>query len=722
MNVERLRALELDRRCFLRVTAAAGSGLLVGFRWADPVRAGSGAVTPQDFAPNAWVRIRPDGAITVVINKAEMGQGVSTSLAMLLAEELDADWQRVGFEFAPVDPVYGDPNFAIQMTGGSTSVAGMSEPMRRAGAAARALLVQAGAGALGVEPETCLTEASFVIHEPSGRRLAYGELVGAAAALELPAEVPLKDPRDFRIVGRSTRRLDTPDKVTGKAVFGLDVRLPGMRTAVVLHPPVFGARVRSVDARQARAIQGVERVVEIPSGVAVIADGFWPAKRGRDRLVIEWDEGPNGQLSSEALHAEYRRLAATPGLVARRDGDLEAAERAAARRIEAEYELPFLAHAPMEPLNCVVDLRPDSMEIWVGTQFQTVDHASAAAAAGLAPEKVKLHTTLLGGGFGRRANPASDYVVEAVEIAKAAGAPVKLVWTREDDMRGGYYRPMWASRVSAALDERNAITAWRHTIVGQSFIAGTPFEPYIVKDGIDATSVEGAVDLPYAIPSVQVDLHTTKLGVPTLWWRSVGHSHTAFVVETFLDELASAVGADPLELRRELLVGHPRHLAVLERAAEAAGWGTPLGPGRARGIAVHHSFESYVAAVAEASLEGGRVRVHRFTCAVDCGRVVNPDTVVAQIEGAVGFGLTAALYGKITLEDGRVQQSNFHDYPMLRMHEMPAVDVHLIASEEPSSGVGEPGVPPVAPALANALASLTGKRIRRLPIRAQDLA
>jgi isoquinoline 1-oxidoreductase beta subunit len=454
--------------------------------------------------------------------------------------------------------------------------------------------------------------------------------------------------------------------------------------------------------------------------VAVIATGFWACKRGRDALKIEWEPGPNAALSSDALRAQYRTLAGAQGLVARKDGNPQAALQGP-RVLTADYELPYLAHAPMEPLNCVVDLRDDSCEIWAGTQFQTVDHAAAARAAGLRPDKVKLHTTLLGGGFGRRANPASDYIVEAVEIAKEAKAPLQLIWTREDDLRSGYYRPMWQSRVAAALDAQGAIAAWTHTIVGQSILAGTPFEAFMVKDGIDGTSVEGAADLPYAIPNVQVDLHTTKVGVPTLWWRSVGHSHTAFVVETFLDELAHAAGADPLALRRRLLAGKPRHLGVLELAADKGAFAAAPPPGRARGLALHHSFESWVAMVVEASVERGRPRVHKVTCAVDCGRTVNPDTVKAQLEGAVGFALTAALYGEITLKDGRVQQSNFHDYRLLRIHEMPAVEVHIVPSEEPSSGVGEPGVPPVAPALANALFKVTGRRIRRLPIRAEDL-
>jgi isoquinoline 1-oxidoreductase beta subunit len=598
----------------------------------------------------------------------------------------------------------------------------MSEPMRRAGATARALLILAAAAEWGVPGDECATEPGAVVHAGAGRRASYGELVDAAAGLQVPDDVALKDPQDFRIVGRSTPRLDTPDKVAGTATFGIDVTRPGMRTAVVLHAPVFGARARAIHDERALGSPGVRGVIDVGSGVAVIADDFWSAKRGRDALEVEWDDGAGADLDTEALHAQYAALARTPGRVARRDGDPEAELAGAARVLEADYRLPYLAHAPMEPLNCVVDLRADGMEIWAGTQFQTVDHAAAAAAAGLDPARVQLHTTFLGGGFGRRACPHSDYIVEAVKIAQAAHGPLRLVWTREDDLAGGYYRPLWHDRLRAGIGPEGSIRAWLHTIVGQSFIKGTAFEPFIIQDGIDHTSVEGADDVPYSIPAVLVDLHTTEVPVPTLWWRSVGHSHTAFAVECFLDEVARAVGRDPVELRRSLLAGHPRHAQVLELAAAKAGWGRRLPDGHALGAAVHYSFQSYVAMVAEASIEDGRPRVHRVTAVVDCGRTVNPDTVEAQIESAVVFGLSAALYGEITIRGGRVQQTNFHDYRMLRMDETPAVDVHLVGSDEPSTGIGEPGVPPVAPALCNALFALTGKPIRRLPIRAEDLS
>jgi isoquinoline 1-oxidoreductase beta subunit len=718
-----MSAHAFERRDVLLASAAIGGGLLLGFSWPSVGAAARVPAGTRDFVPNAFLRIAPDGHVTVLINKAEMGQGVCTSLAMLVAEELDADWSLVGFEFAPVDPVYAHPGFGIQMTGGSSSVAGMSEPLRRAGAAARAMLVAAAARTWGVDVGECTTERGEVLHAATNKRARYGELATEAASSEVPTEVRLKDPKDFRLLGKPTARLDTADKISGRAQFSIDVALPGMLTALVAHPPVFGGRVRRVNSDAASKVPGVVKVIPIRSGVAVVARGFWAAKRGRDLLEIEWDVGPHASLSTETLRREYRELAARPGVVARRTGDVAAVvgREPRSRSLTADYELPYLAHATMEPLNCVVDLRADRCEIWAGSQFQTIDHASAAKAAGLDGSKVALHTTFMGGGFGRRANPVSDYIVEAVEIAKEAGAPLKLVWTREDDLRAGYYRPMWQSRLRATIGANDEIVSWHHSIVGQSIIAGTPFEAFVIKDGIDQTSIEGAAELPYAIPNVQVELHTTHAGVPTLWWRSVGHSHNAFVVESFVDEIAHAIRADPLELRRKLLAHDARHLGVLERAAAAAEWGKPLPPGRAQGLAVHHSFGSFVAYVAEVSVDRGRPRVHRVVSAVDCGRVVNPMSIEAQIQGGIGFGLTAALYSEITLRDGRVEQSNFHDYRMLRIHEMPDVEVHVVESDAPSTGVGEPGVPPIAPAVCNALFALTKKRIRRLPIRPEDL-
>jgi isoquinoline 1-oxidoreductase beta subunit len=495
-----------------------------------------------------------------------------------------------------------------------------------------------------------------------------------------------------------------------------------MLTAVVERAPRFGARVKSFDAASALKVPGVKQVAQVPTGVAVIASGYPAASAGRDALRVAWEGAPEPDLSSDGLRKRYTELARAPGAVARKDGDAVHALAQGAKTLTAEYEVPFLAHAAMEPLNCVVDLRGDRCEIWTGTQMQTLDRNAAAAVTGLPPEKVELHTLLLGGGFGRRANPASDFVTEAVHVAKAAKAPVKVVWSREDDTRGGYYRPYWYDRISGSLDGKGKPVAWLHRIVGQSIMEGTPFESCGIKDGVDQASVEGAADLPYAIPNVQVELHSPRLPVPVLWWRSVGHSHTAFVVESFLDELAAGAGQDPYRFRRGLLAGHPRRLAVLDLVAQRAGWGTPAPEGRHRGIAVHKSFGSYVAQVAEVSVDDrGRVRVHRVVCAIDCGSVVNPNTVAAQMEGGIVFGLSAALYDKITFDKGRVRESNFDDYPMVRLSDSPEVEVHIVPSDAPPSGVGEPGVPPIAPAVANAVFAATGKRIRRLPMTSEPI-
>jgi isoquinoline 1-oxidoreductase subunit beta len=718
----------MKRRSFLKVSAAAGGGLLIGLYLPELEAAGRDAGGPQPgmaalpgaalpFAPNAFVRIGTDDSVTVIVNKSEMGQGVYTSLPMLLAEELEADWSKIKVESAPVDAAYNHTSFGIQMTGGSTSTASEWERFRKAGATARVMLIAAAAQTWKVDAQSCHAENGYVIHTASSRRASFGSLADAAAKLEPPKDVKLKDPSEFKLIGKATRRLDTPGKVNGTAQFGLDVKIPGMLTALIARSPVFGGKVASLDATAAKAVPGVRNVLQVPSGVAVIADGFWPAKLGRDKLDIRWDEGPHASLSTAGMREQYANLAKKSGKIARKVGDPAKALAGAAKTITAEYEVPYLAHAMMEPLNCVVDLRANSCEIWTGTQFQTGDRMAAAAVAGLKPEQVQIHTTLLGGGFGRRANPASDFVIEAVQVAKAAQTPVKVVWTREDDIRGGWYRPMWYDRMSGGVDASGNPSAWTHTIVGQSIMEGTAFEAFGIKDGIDAASVEGAADLLYGIPNLQVDLHTTRIGVPVMWWRSVGHSHNGFAVESFFDEVAHAGGKDPFELRRALLADQPRMRTVLELVAEKGNWGKPLPSGRGRGIATHFSFDSYVAQVAEVSVDqDGRVRVHKVVCAVDCGQVVNPDTVKAQMEGGIVFGLTAALKDEITLDRGRVQQRNFHDYPMLRMNEAPEIEVHIVPSTEKPTGVGEPGVPPVAPAVANAIFAATGKRVRKLPI------
>ncbi len=698
------------RREFIRTSTLLGAGLVLEFTLPRSLLL---AAEPVAFAPNAFLRIAPDDSVTVIAKHDEMGQGIHTGLAMALAEELGADFSRVRVEPAPADPAYNHTAFAMQMTGGSTSTWESFEQMRRAGATARQMLIAAAAKRWKVDAAKCTAENGFVV---SGKkRLRFGELADDAAKLPVPTEVKLKDPKDFKLIGKPTHRVDSRAKVTGAAKFSLDTRLPGMLTAVVARSPYFGGAVKSFDAEKAKKMPGVRLVAPVPSGIAVIADSFWQAKEARDALQIEWT---GNDLSSDSIRSQFAELAKTPGLPARKVGDFDQAIESAKTRLEAVYEVPYLAHAPMEPLSCTVTLKPDGCEIVTGSQFLGPDRAAAARVLGLKPEQVTIHNTYLGGGFGRRANKDSDFVVEAVHVAKAArelNAPVKTVWTREDDIGGGYYRPCHLDALMAGLDEKGNLIAWRHRLVGQSIVEGSMFAG-MIKDGIDATSVEGAADLPYAVPNLSVELHSPKLPVPVLWWRSVGHTYTAFAVECFLDEVAAAAGQDPVALRRELLKDHPRHRRVLELAAEKAGWGKPLPKGVARGVAVHESFRSYVAQVAEVSLENGRPVVRRVVCAVDCGPVVNPDQVRAQMEGAVAFGLTAALMGKITLKAGKVEQSNFDSYPLLRMDQMPVVETHIVNSADPMGGMGEPGVPCVAPAVCNAWFALTGQRIRSLPI------
>lgn len=707
---------DFSRRKFLKDSVGLLGGLVIGFYL--PARSGRAYATDahpkQIYPPNAFIHIAADDSITIVVNKSEMGQGVYTSLPMLINEELEADWSRISVESAPVAAVYNHTGMPMQLTGGSSSIPSSWEQMRQVGAVARVLLIRAAAREWGVPEGECHAENSQVIH--AGKKLSYGKLADAAAKLPLPENVALKSPRDFKIIGKAMRRLDTPEKINGSAKFGIDVYLPGVLTVLVARSPVFGGKVKSFNADEARKLLGVQGVYQVPTGIAVAATGFWPAKTARDLLQIEWDEGPGAALSTSAMFAEYLELAKQPGAVARSDGDTVQGFKATHKRISAEYEVPYLAHAAMESLNVVVDLKPDRCTIWTGTQAQTMDRAAAARTAGLKPEQVEIHTTFLGGGFGRRANPRSDFVIEAVQVAMAVGKPVKVVWTREDDMQGGNYRPMWADYIEAGIAKDGKPLAWKHTIVGQSIVAGTSFEGFMTHNGIDATSVEGAATLPYMIPNLQVELHSVKNAVPVQWWRSVGHSHTAFVVETMIDELAHMAGRDPVAYRLDILPGNSRYRGVLQLAAEKSAWGKKKLPvGHAYGVAVHQSFNSYVAHVAQVSLENGKVRVHRVVSAVDCGMVVNPDGVHQQIESAIVFGLSAALHGAITLEKGRVMQSNFNDYPPLRFSEMPKIDVHIVESREPPSGIGEPGTPPIAPAVANALFVLTGKRLRRLP-------
>jgi isoquinoline 1-oxidoreductase subunit beta len=712
----------LSRRNFLKTGTIVGGGLVLGLSL--PLQGGSGkvlAASGRTVTLNAFVRVNTDGTITMVVNKSEMGEGVYTSLPMLVAEELECDWKKIRVEPAPVEPIYNHTAFGTQLTGGSTSVPSEWERMRKVGAAAREMLIAAAAQEWEVDRASCRAENSTVIHS-SGKKLTYGQLAEKAAKMTVPENIALKDPSAFKIIGKPTPRLDTPEKVTGKALFGIDAKAPEGLTALVARPPVFGGKAKSFNPAKAMVVPGVKEIVQVPTGVAVVASDFWSAKKGRDALEVVWDEGPLANLTTPGLREEYAALAKKTGAQARKDGDPEKALNGAAKRIEAEYEVPYLAHATMEPLNCFVDLRADSCEIWTGTQAQTWERDITATITGLKPEQVQVHTMFLGGGFGRRANPHSDFVSEAVHVAKAIKKPVRVIWTREDDTTGGYYRPMWYDRMSAGLDAEGNLIAWQHTIVGQSIMAGTPFEKAMTKDGVDEASVEGAANSPYEIPNFFVSLHSPRTGVPVQWWRSVGHSHTGFVVESFIDEAAFAAGKDPYEFRRGLLAKHPRHRGVLELAARMAGWGTSGAPGRARGIAMHESFGSFVAQVAEVSVDtDGEIHVHKVVCAVDCGQVVNPSTIEAQMESAIVFGLSAVLYGAITFKNGRVEQANFDTYPVLRIGEMPLVEVHIVSSKEAPGGIGEPGTPPIAAAVTNAVFAATGKRIRRLPINQDEL-
>ena len=710
-----------SRRQFLKTSALAGGGLLLGFHIPAFGKL-PGTTAATDFIPNAFIRIGTDGIITVIVNHSEMGQGSYTALPMMLADELDADWNNVRFESAPVEAVYNHPAFGMMATGGSTSTWVEWDRFRKAGATARQMLIEAAAQTWNVEASTCKTENGYVIHTSTGKKLSYGELVNKAATIKAPADVKLKDPKDFRFIGKPVKRLDTPSKINGTAVFGLDVKVPGLLTALIARPPVFGAKVKSFNADKAKAIPGVKEVVQINRGIAVVATGFWAAKKGREALEIDWDEGALSTLNSTEQAKQYEELAKQPGAVAKNEGDVNAAKAKAVKKIEVAYDLPYLAHSPMEPLNCVADVRADSCEIWVGTQFQTADMMTAAFITGLKPNQVKLHTTLLGGGFGRRGTLDSHFVSEAVQVSKAIKAPVKVMWTREDDIKGGYYRPKAHHKMSVGLDATGKPLYWEHNVVCQSFMIGTPMEAMMVQNGVDGMAVEGISNLPYHIPNMKVAWNMAPGGIPTLWWRSVGSSHTAFAVEGMIDEMAKAAGKDPYQYRRMLLEKHPRFIRVLDEAANKAGWTKPVPPGRGRGIAIHESFGTVVAHVAEVSITPNKtLKVHKVVCAIDCGQTVNPNTIQAQMEGCVVFGLTAALYGEITFDKGRVKQSNFYDYRMLRINEMPEVEVHILDSTEKMGGVGEPGVPPIAPAVMNALFMLTGKRVRSLPLRRDDL-
>ncbi|MYM28588.1 molybdopterin-dependent oxidoreductase [Duganella sp. CY15W] len=718
----------MSRRGFMKAGAVAGGGLVLGFVMPGAGRFANAQQPPAKvYEPNAFLHIAPDNTVTVQVNRLEFGQGVQTSLPMLIAEELEADWSQVRGALAPAGDQYKDPAFGIQITGGSGSIAHSFTQYREIGAKARAMLIAAAAEQWKVPADQIKTVKGTLIG-PAGQKATYGAMADAAMKQPVPATVKLKDPKDFTIIGKPVKRLDARAKSTGKQQFGMDFKAPDSKVAVVARPPVFGAKVAKFDASKAKAIKGVIDVLEVKtdrggSGVVVIADSYWQAKTGREALAIEWDTSGVEKVSSDKQLAEYKVLSQKPGNVVRASDTSKLA--GAAKKISAVYEFPYLAHAPMEPLNCVVDLRKDGCTVWAGSQFQTVDQGAIAATAGLKPEQVVLNTMMAGGGFGRRAVPTSDYLVEAVNIAKvwqAAGhkEPVKVIWSREDDIKGGYYRPSHVHRANIGVDAKGDIVAWDHVIVGQSIVSGTMFEPMMVKNGVDATMVEGMGE-PYEVP-LNLSAHSVKTNVPVLWWRSVGSTHTAFVMETLIDEAAHAAKMDPVVYRKKLLGEKgKRHIAALELAVAKSGYGKKALPkGQAYGVAVHESFNTVIAYVVVASVKNGQPKLHKVTAGVHCNLAVNPLTIEAQIQGAALMGLGMTLPGAaITLKDGVVEQQNFSDYTVARMTDMPKIDVYIVPSTDAPTGMGEPGLPPLAPAFANALFKLTGKRLRKLPF---DLA
>jgi len=704
----------IDRRNFLIGGTVIGAGLYLGIRLADS-RFGKTAPTGASLQPNAFVRIAPDDTVTVIIGKAEMGQGVYTGLAMVVAEELDVDPNRVRVEMAGADPAFNVPGTPLQFTGGSMSTSSTYQPLREAGAKARAMLLAAAAQRWKVNAADLRTDDGKVLN--GSRSVTYGALADAASQLPEPETVTLKDPANFRYLGKPQKRLDSPLKVDGSAKFGIDVRLPGMLFAVIARPPVVGAKLLKLDDAAARAVSGVVDVREIPAGVAVYASNTWAAKRGREALAVEWDDGVNKSFSTASQRREYQRLMRTAGAVAGQRGDVRHALRSSVKTFDVEYELPYLAHSPMEPLNCLADVRADGCDLWLGTQMQGPDRDAVAQSLGIDPSTVKVHTQFLGGGFGRRAQRFSEAAVDAAQASKAVGKPVLLTATREDDVRGLSYRPFVMSRVRGGVDADGMPVAWYQTIASQGVLRGGWTDAFIPKgQAFDQSSTEGASDMIYEIPNLLVEAHDVVGPVPVLWWRSVGHSHTGFTVNVAIDELAALGGQDPLELRRKLLAGKPRHLAVLNAVADAAKWSEGAPSGRGRGVAIHDSFGSIVAEIAEVSVDADNVRVHKVWCAIDCGFAVHPEGVKAQMESAINYGLTAALYGEITFTDGKVDQSNFHDYQILRINEAPEIHVTIVNSGERMGGAGEPGTPPIAPAVVNAIYAVTGKRIRKLPI------
>src|SRR5438552_316587 len=707
-------SVDLSRRQFLSASTALGGGLLIGFRTgaAHTAEGAAGAT----FTPNAFIRIGADGQIVLTMPYVEMGQGTYTSIPMLIAEELEVDLKQVRLEHAPPnEKLYGNPLLGgVQATGNSNAIRAAWLPLRQAGATARTMLVSAAAKRWNVDRESCRAQSGEVLHPPTGRRAKYGDLAADAARMPVPEQVALKRPEDFKLIGTPAKRLDTPAKVNGTAVYGIDVRPPGVKIATLAQSPVFGGRVKSVDDRAAKAVKGVHQIVRLDDAVAVVADHMGAAKKGLAALVIDWDDGPHAKLDTQQIVDQLEKASLNSGAVAQNVANTDSAMASAVTRVEATYQVPFLAHATMEPMNCTAHVRKDGCEIWVGNQVIPRAQATAAKTTGLPLDKVVVHNHLLGGGFGRRLE--IDGVTRAVQIAMQVDGPVKVVWTREEDIQHDMYRPTFFDRLSAGLDGKGAPVAWNHRFAGSSVIArwGPPF----FKDGLDPDTTEGAIDLVYALPNTHVEyVRVEPPGIPTAFWRSVGPSHNVFVVESFIDELAAAAKQDPVAYRRALLDKAPRAQAVLELAAQKSGWGKPLPRGVGRGVSVQFVFATYLAQVAEVEVsKDGAIHVRRVVCAVDCGTVVNPDTVRAQIQSAIIFGLTAALRGEITLKGGRVEQSNFHDYPMLRMNEAPAIEVHIVKSGEPPGGMGEAGTSAAAPTLTNAIFAATGKRIRKLPV------
>lgn len=708
--------VQAGRREFLKVTALGGGALLLGFALPQIARGHTGHA--GGAAVNAWIRIDADGKVTFLTGKSEMGQGAHTGLAQILADELEAPWAQVAIENSPVGAAYNDPAFPMMLTGGSMSISGSFVAMRTAAAAARALLVEEAAAQWGVPAADCRAVQGQVTHAASKRKLGYGALAAGAAKRTPPAAPVLKPRSEWRYIGQGLGRLDSGAKSTGEAKFGLDIRIPGQQYAMVARPP-FGGKITSANRAAALKVPGVKQVFDVPQGIAVVATNTWAAKRGREALAPEFVVETDPGFNTAAVAKRYAELAATPGKVARADGDLAAAATVAHHKVEGEFAFPFLSHSPMEPLNCTALVQDGTVQLWVGSQAQTIDQGTAAAVAGVAPDKVVLNTTLLGGGFGRRANPVGDNVALAVEVAKRApGVPVQLVWTREDDLAGGWYRPMAHHRITAHLDHAGKPTAWQHVIVAQPIGKGTALESFMIdpKTGIESSILEGVVNLPYAVGAMHLSAHQPDSKIPVLWWRSVGHTHTGYAVECFIDDCAKAAQRDPLAYRLDLLKDNPRFTAVLKLVAEKSGWGKPLPKGMARGVAIVESFKSVVAEVAEVSIVDGQPKVHRVVVAVDCGTVVNPKLVEQQVQSGVAYGLSAALREAVTFEDDRTVQTNLHQYRALRFSEMPVVEAHFLPSEEPPTGIGEPAVPPIGPAVANALFALTGKRVRDLPI------